>query len=241
MTDEAHTGTGERPGDGEESSSGDGGPARPPGYLRPYRHAAEHFGTEFAATLWHSPESQTLRFEVMASLVDLEHERVIDVGCGRADFAAYLIEHEIDYEKYIGVDAIDSMVEYARQRNLPRCEFVVADVISHPEVLRELEPGYICLSGTLNTMEEAMARKLIEQCYSAARLGVVFNFLSDRPHARWIGRDLGPARRFDTVAWIDWALSMSSRVTFTQDYFDGHDATICIHHDELLRGGDDRL
>jgi hypothetical protein len=81
-------------------------------------------------------------------------------------------------------------------------------------------------------MDEPMAQRLIEQCYRAARLGVVFNFLSDRPHARWTGRDLGPARRFDTMKWIDWALSLSSRVTFTQDYFDGHDATICVHHDE---------
>jgi len=207
-------------------------PNRPPGYLRPYRQAAQHFGTEFAATLWHSPKSQTLRFEVIASLVDLENQSILDVGCGRADFAAYLIQHEIQYEKYIGIDAINEMIDHAKARALPRCEFHLADVVSHPDVLATLHADYICLSGTLNTMNEHIAQQLIKHCYHAARLGVVFNFLSDRPHPRWTGRDLGPAQRFNTITWIDFALTLSSRVTFTQDYFDGHDATICIHHDE---------
>ena len=40
------------------------------------------------------------------------------------------------------------------------------------------------------------------------------------------------ATSIDTVAWLDFALGLGSRVSFTQDYFDGHDATILVRHDE---------
>ena len=33
------------------------------------------------------------------------------------------------------------------------------------------------------------------------------------------------------AAWLDWALDRTSRVAFTQDYLDGHDATIVLRHD----------
>ena len=80
-------------------------------------------------------------------------------------------------------------------------------------------------------MDDEMARKLIEAALEASAQGVIFNFLSDRHHPKWADRDLGPSRRFDTKAWLDWALGKSSRVSFTQDYLDGHDATIMIRHE----------
>ncbi len=107
----------------------------------------------------------------------------------------------------------------------------VADLLSVPAVLGDVEPDYICISGTLNTMDEEAARRLVSAAFDAAAQGVIFNFLSDRPHPRHEGKDLSPASRFDTVRWIDWALGRSSRVSFTQAYLDGHDATIMIEHD----------
>ena len=65
----------------------------------------------------------------------------------------------------------------------------------------------------------------------ASAEAVVFNFLSTRHHPRFAGRDTTPARRRDPVAWLDFALGLSSRVAFTQAYLDGHDATIMIRHD----------
>jgi hypothetical protein len=57
---------------------------------------------------------------------------------------------------------------------------------------------------------------------------VVFNFLSDRAGPECLARDVGPARRFNTVGMIDWALTHTSLVSFSQDYMDGHDATIMM-------------
>jgi len=203
-------------------------------YLSPYREAIQRFGPGFEATLWHKRESQVLRFDVMIDLVDFTGCAVVDAGCGQGDFARHLLDRDVPFARYVGIDAIDEMVQQAQLRDLPQCRFVTGDFVRDVSVIAAAQPDYVCLSGTLNTMDDDMARRLIRGAYDAAAQGVVFNYLSDRPHARFRGRDLTPARRFDTMAWLDWAFELSSRVAFTQEYLDGHDATILIRHDESM-------
>jgi SAM-dependent methyltransferase len=200
-------------------------------YLRPYRDAIKRHGPGFSAMLWGSREAQWRRFDVLVDLAGLQNCTIIDAGCGQGDFAEYLLMHEIEFRRYIGLDAIEQMIEAARQRQLPRCTFEVVDLVANTARLADFQADFVCISGTLNTMDEPAARRLVQASFDAAAQGVVFNFLSDRPHARWREEDLSPARRFSTVAWLDWSLSITSRVTFTQDYLDGHDATIMLRHD----------
>ncbi len=202
-----------------------------PAYLQPYRLAVDRFGAGFRATLWGSEEAQRLRFDIMIMLAEFEECTILDAGCGQGDFAARLLEREVPFAGYLGLDAMEPMVEAARERNLAGCEFHVTDFVTDPSVMKDAAPDFICLSGTLNTMDEDTARGLIDAAFDAAQQGVVFNFLSDRHHPRWNEQNLGPAHRFDTVAWIDWALTKTHRVSFTQDYLDGHDATIMMRHE----------
>ncbi len=200
-------------------------------YLKPYREAMQKHGPGFEATLWNSREAQVLRFDVMIDLARFAECVVLDAGCGQGDFAARLIERGVAFTRYVGIDAMAQMIETAQARQLEKCEFRVADLLSVPAVLGDVEPDYVCISGTLNTMDEQAARRLVAAAFEAAAQGVIFNFLSDRPHPRFEGKDLTPARRFDTVRWLDWSLGRSSRVSFTQAYLEGHDATIRIEHD----------
>ncbi len=200
-------------------------------YLQPYQEAVERFGAGFEATLWNSREAQTLRFDVMIDLAEFEGCRLLDVGCGHGDFAARLLEREVGFAAYVGIDAVAEMIEAAARRGLNRCEFMIGDPVAEPTLLGEACPDWTCLSGTLNTMDEPTVRQLIEAAFEASAQGVVFNFLSTRAHDRFKKQDPGPARRFDPVALLDFALGLSSRVIFTQAYLDGHDATILLAHD----------
>jgi SAM-dependent methyltransferase len=207
-------------------------PQRDDNPLDPYRQAVLQHGAGFKATLWGSRESQITRFDVMIELANFDDCTIVDAGCGAGDFAARLIERSIAYRSYLGIDALESQIQAARARNLPRCEFHIGDLTRDCSIVREANADFVCFSGTLNTMEESDARSLVQAAFDAAAQGVVFNFLSDRFHAKWADREMQPARRFNTVAWIDWSMLLSSRVSFTQDYLDGHDATILIRHDE---------
>ncbi|MCA9291719.1 MAG: class I SAM-dependent methyltransferase [Phycisphaerales bacterium] len=205
---------------------------RPADYLEPYRDAVQTYGASFEATLWGSRAAQQMRFDVMIDLAGFEGCTVVDAGCGQGDFAAHLLERAVPFRSFIGIDGMAPMVEAARSRALARSTFEVADLVREPARLVALAPDWVTFSGTLNTMDDATAQGVVRAAFDAAAQGVIFNFLSDRHHARWAARVLAPARRFDTLAWLDWSLGLSSRVQFTQTYLDGHDATILIRHDE---------
>ena len=202
-----------------------------PDYLQPYLDAVECSGAGFDATLWSSRQGQVRRFEVLLELADVAESgcgSILDLGCGVGDLARHLCERSIPFTTYLGIDAIEDMVEAARSVEDPRCRFLVADPVRQPDCLDEAGADWIFISGTLNAMVEETARELVDRAFRAARIGIAFNFLSNRPHPEWNDRDLSPARRFATADWVEWALSRTPLVRFTQAYYRGHDATISM-------------
>lgn len=200
-------------------------------YLEPYRESAKLHGTDFPVTLWADERTQRLRFDVFAHMYPLGGRRLLDAGCNRGDFAAYLIEKRIAFEHFVGVDGLDDLVEYATGRRMPNCEFHCGDFFRAPELLSIGDPQVICISGSLNTMTEAEAYHVLESSWNATSEALLFNFLSDRagPGA-WMQMD--PVRRHPALELIEWATTKTPSVAFRQDYFrHGHDATILMQRD----------
>ena len=197
-------------------------------YLQPYRDAVTRYGSGFDATLWATPRTQAVRFAVMRAMVPLEGKRVLDAGCSRGDFAAYLEEAGVDYERFIGVDGVEEVVGFARERGLARSEFVAGDFVKRPELLATGEPDVVTISGTLNTMSLGVATAVLEGAWAGCREALVFNFLSDRAD-RKAPRQEYPARRLPLMTLLDWSLERTWDVQLRQDYFPfGHDATILM-------------
>ncbi len=200
-------------------------------YLEPYRRAQADHGESFDVTLWARPETQQRRFRVFSEMVDLNGCRILDAGCSRGDFAAWMIEAGVDYTHFHGVDGVEAVVDFARQRGLPRTSFAAADFVRQPgrlgaDLPDDERPDVVAISGTLNTMDWPTARGVLEAAWAGCRETLVFNFLSDRcgPGAP---PQLEPAVRLPTDAILDWALRQTWDVTFRQDYFDhGHDASV---------------
>jgi SAM-dependent methyltransferase len=202
------------------------------GHLDAYRTALAKFGASFETTLWQSREAQQKRFDVMIDMVNFESMTVLDAGCGLADFAARLIQRGVNFRQYIGIDALQEMIDACQSRRLPRCTFRQADFATELASFAELKSDYTVFSGSLNTMTEDHARRVVAEAFKHSGRGVVFNFLSDHPHPKWKSNDLGPATRFNTVEWIRWALEKTSQVAFDQRYLEGHDATVVIERVE---------
>ncbi|GAB4193528.1 MAG: hypothetical protein Kow00105_07710 [Phycisphaeraceae bacterium] len=194
-------------------------------YLDPYRDAQNDFGNDFGVTLWANTRSQQRRFRVFTQMCYLPGKVILDAGCSRGDFAAYLIEQGIEYARYIGVDGLPEVIDYAKRRDLPRAEFHAGDFVADPSLLRLGRPQVITFSGTLNTMDDQTAMAVLDAAWHACSQTLMFNFLSSRcTHRR---EELGPARRLDPLKYLDWALARTPIVQLRQDYFrHGHDATI---------------
>ena len=207
-------------------------PDEQPAYLQPYREALGHYGPGFEATLWQNREAQRLRFDVALAMVDVSGLRVADLGCGTGDLFDHLQQKSLEVGAYLGVDAQPEMIDLARSDHPEQgASFQALDIVTEFDQVVSWSPDLCLVSGTLNTMSERMAWRLVKQAFLNSSRGVVFNFLSNRPHPRWAAKDLRPARRFNTVKWLERCLRETSQVAFRQDYMDGHDATIAMLKD----------
>ena len=215
--------------------------SEPPAYLRPYQDAVRDHGPRFEALLWNRPETQQVRFEALISMLELEGRTLADLGCGRADLAAHLARRGVKYGRYVGVEGVGELLEAcrarAREEGLEGCAFhgwdFVADEGVFERLVRDEGAEVFVFSGSLNTLEQAEAQRVLRRAWEA--LGqtpggaLAFNFLSDRHgDASRASEDTGPARRFDTLAMLDWAMRSTPLVRFRQDYLGGHDAAIVM-------------
>jgi len=201
-----------------------------PHYLQPYQDAVHKYGGTFDATLWISKEGQRARFDVMRNFVDFEHCSILDVGCGIGDFAQFLVDHHVEFESFLGIDAMDKMIETATNRSIPNATFSAVDVVTSLDQLQEAD--WVTCSGTLNAMGEELAIKVIDALYDHCTVGLAFNFLSNRSGRDPASECLEPASRFNTLELLQHVLRKTPLVSFTQSYLGGHDATIVIRKPE---------
>ena len=200
----------------------------PESYLGPYVEAAREHGSGVKVTLWANERTQRLRFKVFSEMVYFPGKRVLDAGCSRGDFAAYLLERGLGYERFVGVDGVPEVVEFANGRGLAGAEFHAGDFVSDPGLLAIGDPQVVAISGTLNTMEDATVLRVLEHAWSAAGEALIFNFLSDQVSPK-AAPQKPPARRLPTLKLLGWAFEQTSQVVLRQDYFPhGHDATILM-------------
>ncbi|MDP7008400.1 MAG: class I SAM-dependent methyltransferase [Phycisphaerales bacterium] len=197
-----------------------------PEYLNPYVEAARTYGGTFDATLWQSKQGQLIRFETFCSIVDFTNQSIVDIGCGLGDFAQYLLDSQIEYTSFHGVDAIPEMVETAKSRHMRDATFSCLDIVPSMDSLPKAD--WMTCSGTLNAMGEELALTVVESLFERCTNGVAFNFLSNQNSRDPKTESLEPASRFNTTTLLQRAFQMTPLVTFTQAYMDGHDATIVI-------------
>ena len=199
-------------------------------HLDPYRVAASEQGPGFAATLWGSPETQSLRFDIIDDMCGgLADTRVLDLGCGDGALYQWMRERGTLSASYLGIDAVDEQVKHAREVHAG-ATFVHLDI----SMASTLPSGFdwVVISGTLNTMDDATTLHVLDLAWDAAALGLAFNFLSDRPGLKWQSRPLGPARRHQLPVLMAWALERTPLVACRQDYLEGHDATLVMRRSD---------
>ncbi|MBX3359228.1 MAG: class I SAM-dependent methyltransferase [Phycisphaeraceae bacterium] len=201
----------------------------PGGYLTPYREMVDREGPSFGALLWTSRETQAARFRAMSEMIDLDGKRVLDAGCGRGDFAAFLHARGTPC-CYTGLDAIGEMVEEAESRGIPGTAYRRGDFVADPRAF-DSEPGpeVIVFSGSLNTLDQDAAQAVLERAWHSCSLALAFNFLRvpSRPTRGRAGGD-GYIRRFDALSMLEWAAERTPLLRYRQDYLMGQDGTIVM-------------
>jgi SAM-dependent methyltransferase len=203
---------------------------REPAYLAPYANAVKVHGGRFEAMLWRSEAMQRRRFEVLVEISGLAARaragpiRLVDAGCGRGDLATHLAAAGIGIGEGIGIEAMEPLRRAASRRGHAGWRFVGGDFLADRMGLQQLEPDLVFFSGSLNTFPRASLERAVARAFEAARVGVAFNFLSS--HGARRGVSDRPARRFDPVRMLAWAMGLTPSVALRQDYLGPHDATV---------------
>lgn len=180
---------------------------------------AEH-GETYRALDWGSRQSQQKRFEVLADIGISAGDRVLDVGCGLADFNAWLINHRPGVE-YSGIDLTPGMVERAQAR------FPNTKILNKTIFDEELPIGpfdYLVASGIFVFRQESPDDYLfstIKMMYSLCIKGISFNSLSF-----WASEKSPSEFYADPANVINFCKSLSHKIVLRHDY---HPADFTIY------------
>lgn len=91
-----------------------------------YNRHLHDFGDTARALRW-TPEGQRKRYETFLSVAgDLSGKTVLDFGCGKGDFFAFLCDNGISVS-YCGVDINENLIELARKK-YPDARFIAMDI-----------------------------------------------------------------------------------------------------------------
>jgi SAM-dependent methyltransferase len=125
---------------------------------------------------WKNKENQTLRFENLLHIGDLNGRRVLDVGCGTGDLLAFFDQRSIACH-YTGIDQVKEFVELAGERYKahPDASFLLGDFWSADLGYFE----YILASGALSyrNSDPDFIYKMIFRLYSLSDIAFGFNLM----------------------------------------------------------------
>lgn len=146
--------------------------------IQRYRERLDKYGVDIRALSSGTEERRRLRFEVLASVGTLDGSSILDLGCGFADFYAYLKERNISV-RYTGYDISPDLVRIAKQR-FPDAEFETRD-IQEAGVSGTFD--FIICSQMLNHVLKhennlSVMKDILSRCYSACNVAVAMDMLS---------------------------------------------------------------
>ena len=172
-----------------------------------HRIAAYRSGT-FKALGWRSKSSQIKRFEVIATIGNLNECTLLDIGCGYGDLKRFLDQAFTNYT-YIGIDQMPQFISVANKRYgaLPNTYFFQSDfaTVEFPKV------DYVVASGAFayRCQSQNFHFEMIRKMYAAATRAVAFNMLDA---ARFPKHDLLIGHNIDRVAAFCLQLSHRTKV-----------------------------
>jgi SAM-dependent methyltransferase len=192
-----------------------------------YDSLVERHGYDPKACDYGRRESQIAKFQVLAEFLPMEGQRVLDVGCGFADFAEFLHQRHGKVQ-YTGIDISPRMIDEARRRH-PQLDLRLANVLSDEFE----EPFDIVLANgifyLLGNEAADLMQELIRKMFGLARAGVAFTSLS-----AWANRQEAGEFYADPVQTLEYCRGLTPRLVLRHDYLP-HDFTIYMYRAPLPR------
>ncbi len=190
--------------------------------VRFYEGLIERYGPTYRACDYGSAGSQSAKFKTLADVCDLTGQRLLDVGCGFADYADYLASRYANVG-YCGVDITPRMIEEAR-RLRPHLALRVANILEeHPGRADVVSAnGIFYLFGPGSASRRRM-EGLIARMFELADRAVAFNSLST-----WAANQEPNEFYADPLETVQFCRTLTPWVALRHDYLP-HDFTVYLY------------
>lgn len=181
-----------------------------------------HGENNYGALGWMSAESQKARYEVMASIGDLNNHSVMDLGCGHGDLRPYLGEL-YPRMRYLGVERIPALLNIAidRYSKLPDTLFFEGDFSAAD--LPVTDYVFACGSLSYRNSDPLYVFRMIEKLFNNCRLAFGFNLLSNTSDPE------GIITSYNQAYIMDYCSKLTKKVSLIQGYWKD-DFTVFMHH-----------
>lgn len=128
---------------------------------------------------WGTLQGQALRFEVLCRQLNLQGQRVLDIGCGLGDFVPWAeARYGADFE-YVGIDLAEDLIGAAQARFGGPGRKFIADTLGPDSRIGDFDivisSGAMSfrISDNIKTM-----RRLLSEAWARTRQALCVNFLS---------------------------------------------------------------
>lgn len=189
----------------------------------------EHLNSRYSARLarygrdprtlgWDTRANQAARFAVALQSVDFANKKVLDVGCGLADFYTYIRSQDIEVAGYIGLDINGDLVEEAKRQH-PNGEFIVGNLLTTD--LTSVAPDIVVMFGVMNFRfsevdNEKFAWNMLSRAYELAGECAVADMLSSVTDPDYTRESF--VYYYETEKVLSWGLELSANVQIRCDY-----------------------
>lgn len=175
-----------------------------------YDALVDKYGHSPKACDYGKARSQEVKFRVLADVLPLTGKKVLDVGCGFADFSSFLATR---YRKvhYVGVDVSSGMIRQARRLH-PRLDLRLSNIFND-------NPGkfdVVFANGIFYLLGEdapRLMKKAIRRMFGLCTRALAFNSLS-----RWAPDREGQEFYADPLETVDFCRTLTPWVVLRQDY-----------------------
>ena len=182
-----------------------------------YRKRLNQFGRDPRSLGWGHSDHQETRFDAALSLANYRNKRILDIGCGFADFYHFLKRRDCPPLSYTGIDINEHLLEISR-RESPEVQFECRNILMDPiqEAVADITVMFGMLNFRLQVSNDDYAKEMIQRAWVTCREALVVDMLSTYRDPSYPPEDF--VYYYEPEKMFQFAQTLTPRVVLKQDY-----------------------
>ncbi len=187
-----------------------------------YSNRYRELGDSIRTLGWGSTEQQQYRFATSLGLLgDPAGKTIVDIGCGFGDFFRFLVQKEIDFGAYVGVDINEDLLGQARKNCAdPRATFVHRNILTDTpgQPLGDIAVMFGILNFHLKEQMDNLdyTKLFLRKAFPLAKERLIFDFISTKRIASYPQEDF--IYYHDPVQLLSFCFELTPQLSFRHDY-----------------------